>query len=109
MDEKVKLLIIEDNSEIIDLIKLYKPEYIDILEAMDGRQAMDIYEKSYLMNRLNMVGSLLVFAFAMASIISLNYKFLVLIIIIVIVTLFLPLLFANRIANLSEESLRKYE
>lgn len=40
MGEKIKLLIVEDNEEILDLIKLYKPDFIEIIEAKDGKEGL---------------------------------------------------------------------
>ena len=40
---KIKLLIIEDNGDIIDLIKLYKPESMEIYDAKDGKQGLKLF------------------------------------------------------------------
>lgn len=45
MKNNLKLLIIEDNDEIIDLIKLYKPNNFYIKEAKDGKQGLLEFSK----------------------------------------------------------------
>ena len=48
MTKIIKLLIIEDNEDIIDLIKLYKPGSMDIFDAKDGRQGLKLfYEEKF--------------------------------------------------------------
>ena len=44
MAKIIKLLIIEDNEDIIDLIKLYKPESMEIFDAKDGRQGLKFFD-----------------------------------------------------------------
>ncbi len=43
MKDIVKLLVIEDNEEIIDLIELYKPNFIEIIKAKDGKEGLEKY------------------------------------------------------------------
>ena len=45
MAKIIKLLIIEDNEDIIDLIKLYKPESMEIFDAKDGRQGLKFFDE----------------------------------------------------------------
>lgn len=45
MKNNIKLLIIEDNEEIIDLIKLYKPDNFYINEAKDGKEGLKYFSK----------------------------------------------------------------
>ena len=45
MKNNIKLLIIEDNEEIIDLIKLYKPDNFYIKEAKDGKEGLKDFSK----------------------------------------------------------------
>lgn len=45
MKNNIKLLIIEDNEEIIDLIKLYKPDNFYIKEAKDGKEGLKEFSK----------------------------------------------------------------
>lgn len=45
MKDKRKLLVIEDNVEIVDLIKLYKPDFIEIIEAKDGKEGLEKFDK----------------------------------------------------------------
>ena len=48
MAKIIKLLIIEDNEDIIDLIKLYKPESMEIIDAKEGRQGLKLfYEEKF--------------------------------------------------------------
>ena len=45
MKNNIRLLVIEDNEEIIDLIKLYKPESMEIFDAKDGRQGLKFFDE----------------------------------------------------------------
>ncbi|BFL75669.1 response regulator [Finegoldia sp. BIOML-A2] len=45
MKNNIKLLIVEDNEEIIDLIKLYKPDNFYIKEAKDGKEGLKEFSK----------------------------------------------------------------
>ena len=48
MKNNIRLLVIEDNEEIIDLIKLYKPRSMDIFDAKDGKEGLKLfYEEKF--------------------------------------------------------------
>ena len=48
MKNNIRLLVIEDNEEIIDLIKLYKPGSMDIFDAKDGKEGLKLfYEEKF--------------------------------------------------------------
>lgn len=70
---------------------------------------LEIYEESYLRNRLNMIGSVIMLLAGIGAIISFDMKFLFVIFLSALLTLTMPFLFAKKIQSYSDERIKKFE
>lgn len=72
-------------------------------------KSLDIFEESYIRNKLNLRGSLLSFIFSVVAIGVFDKNFLIIVLISIFIVIFTPKIFAKKIEDLSEKRIILFE